>query len=202
MSKLEQVLYWQELSKHVAETAVLARDSRFRAHYTMLARRLAGDCCKYVGAQYGHKLGRDFMLRVKCKWDLTNHRSSARGGIDARGRGFISINMVGCVAAFDLIEYQSFVHDLEIGYLATSRREVHLAGIVAHEVAHAAVFSMKLQSLRTPQLFSAGELDYLDADGGHGPAWKSVYRFLRNNYVTKIIEAFPDQAVSKIWSNS
>lgn len=203
ITPLEATLYWEALEPYMDECARLATtDLAFRGRYTRIARHLAADCWKYVGMRYGHKIGKTSQLRVRSKWDYSKKDSRSRGGVDARGRGYISINMIKHAVPFDMIEYSSFAHDLEIGYLCTRRREVHLAGIIAHEVAHAAVFSMKLQSLRTPQLFDAGELEMMDADGGHGPAWKSVYRYLRTEYVTKIASAFPEQSISRIWSNS
>lgn len=110
---------------------------------------------------------------------FSQHRRRSWGGI-RHNRPFISMNLFGWIGfkRGEYREYASFKSDPVIGGIKNCTREQGLRGLVAHELAHAAQYSI-ITGIKGSKCFAHGGSN----DRGHGSLWKTIYRDLRVNFV-------------------
>jgi hypothetical protein len=114
----------------------------------------------------------------KLNISFSTHRRRSWGGV-RNGRAFITMNVFSWVGfkRGTFHEYASFKHDPEIGGIDNCTRVKGLRCIVAHELAHAAQYSI-IVGQGGDKCFAHGGFD----DRGHGALWKQIYRDLRVNF--------------------
>lgn len=194
----ESRAYFRAVQAYVDQSIWLARSPAHVHRWDTVIRRMARDCQLLLLKNYGTRLG-SFNLLVRTRWDARTGAGRSWGGW-RKDRPYISIAMHRHAIPFHMMEYASFAHDTEIGFVRTTHREVHLAAIVAHEIAHAAVCAMTYDKHRKGA-FTAEALAAINK-GAHDDGWKAIYRFLRRNYVQRIDAYLNSTACSHIWRNS
>ncbi|WP_415913058.1 hypothetical protein [Neptuniibacter sp. QD37_11] len=129
-------------------------------------------------------------LQLKISW--SEGRSSSWGGT-RNGKPYISLAVADIKLGktqYTFNEYSHIAQLKEIGSCKGSR-EVYLASLIAHELAHVAQHYSKITK-------DYGDFTEMDAQGkasicmpkilkvSHGSGWQEIYRYLRFNWVNKL----------------
>ena len=130
---------------------------------------------------------------------FSQHRRRSWGGV-RRNSPFVSMNLFAWIGfrRGEFREYASFKHDPVIGGIKDCTREQGLRCLIAHELAHAAQYSI-IVGIKGSKCFAHGGID----DRGHGALWKQIYRDLRVNFcngetrMETAVQTQPKQTVAK-----
>lgn len=194
----QRAAYYKAQGVYVRQSVIDSLKASHRHRWDTVLHRMVRDCTLLLQNNYGSRLGR-FNIHVKTRWHPRQGAGRSWGGW-RDDRPFISIAMHRHAIPFDMMEYPSFAHDPLIGYVHTHHREVHLAAIVAHEIAHAAIASMYCNKIGLERFTPAAQ-EAINK-GAHRDGWKAVYGFLRRHYVQRIDAQLNSTAASSIWRNS
>lgn len=116
------------------------------------------------------------------------HASTAGGTkFDANNMAcipFIRISVMECFFYPDLLEYDHYEDDPEIGSCKSDNWKHSVALRVAHEMAHAVQFYHLYKSNRRIRVPAAVTAYYAGIDDGHhGKDFQYIYRIIRNKFV-------------------
>lgn len=138
----------------------------------------AQEMIRFVRAHYNAP---DFNMKIRL--DFSPRRTRSWGG-RRNGVNFMSLALHRYAEAqknhkaISFNEYSSFAYDKVIGSIFLVNWKHALAGLIAHELAHAVQFS-DIQNT----VAAAANLGQGEGRIAHGLVWKNIYRTLRETYV-------------------
>lgn len=146
-------------------------------------RSVSGEMVSYLRTKY-----KTPGFNPKISVSFGKNRTTSRGGF-RKGRPFIDIvgkrfvPSVQYQTLMNELEYPAFNNDKVIGALYNVTWMKALAGLVAHELAHAVQFDADMK-VEAKQEFKVGHLDdYHTYMRGHNGFWKRIYADLRIKFV-------------------
>lgn len=138
------------------------------------------EACAVMIPYIRSKLGdRKWFPKVTTSFSL--YRTRSWGGV-RDDKPFISLHLTNWLGSLvgTYHEYAQFKDDPEIGEIDYCERRQGIYALVAHELAHAAQWSLILGVTKGYNVeYAHGGL----TDRGHGALWQEIYRDLRNNFV-------------------
>lgn len=138
------------------------------------------EACDDMVPYIRNKLG-DQKWFPKVTTSFSLRRTRSWGGV-RNGKPFISLHLTNWLGSLvgTYHEYAQFRADPEIGEIDYCVRRQGIYALVAHELAHAAQWSLILGVTKGYNAeYAHGGL----TDRGHGALWQEIYRDLRNNFV-------------------